>query len=98
VTKRLADFAGLWCDKLPVAHVCKLTGLHWETVRRIERRRLATQLNALPEAQPTKLVMDEFALFGAIAMPRWYSTAILGKCFGSVKDAVDKRFAPSLNG
>jgi transposase len=38
VTKRLADFAGLWCDKLPVAHVCKLTGLHWETVRRIERR------------------------------------------------------------
>ena len=63
VTKRLADFTGLWCDKLPVAHVCKLTGLHWETVRRIERQRLTSQLDALPEAQPTKLVMDEFALY-----------------------------------
>lgn len=63
VTKRLADFTGLWCEKLPVAHVCKLTGLHWETVRRIERQRLTSQLDALPQAQPTKLVMDEFALF-----------------------------------
>ncbi|WP_308807476.1 transposase family protein, partial [Pseudoduganella buxea] len=26
VSKRLAEFVGLWCEKLPVAHVCKLTG------------------------------------------------------------------------
>ena len=63
VTRRLADFVGLWCEKLPVAHVCKLSGLHWETVRRIDRERLEGQLAALPEAQPTRLVMDEFALF-----------------------------------
>ncbi len=63
ITRRLAEFVGLWCEKLPVAHVCKLSGLHWETVRRIERERLVDQLAALPEAQPTRLVMDEFALF-----------------------------------
>jgi len=63
ITKRLSDFVGLWCEKLPVAHVCKLSGLHWETVRRIERQRLEDKLNSLPEASPTRLVLDEFALF-----------------------------------
>ncbi|WEF32663.1 ISL3 family transposase [Pseudoduganella chitinolytica] len=63
VTQRLAEFVGLWCQKLPVAHVCKLSGLHWDTVRRIERTNLAAQIAALPDAQPTRLVMDEFALY-----------------------------------
>lgn len=63
ITRRLADFVGLWCEKLPVAHVCKLSGLHWETVRKIDRERLEAQLAALPEARPSRLVMDEFALF-----------------------------------
>jgi transposase len=63
VTHRLARFVGLWCEKLPIAHVCELTGLHWETVRKIERAKLTQELAELPEAQPTRLVMDEFALF-----------------------------------
>jgi transposase len=63
ITRRLADFVGLWCEKLPVAHVCKLSGLHWETVRKIDRQRLEGQLARLPQAQPRRLVMDEFALF-----------------------------------
>lgn len=63
VTHRLARFVGLWCERLPIAHVCKLTGLHWATVRQIERAKLTRQLAALPEAQPTRLAMDEFALF-----------------------------------
>lgn len=63
ITRRLSDFVGLWCEKLPVAHVCKLSGLHWETVRKIERARLEGQLAMLPEARPQRLVMDEFALF-----------------------------------
>ena len=63
VTRSLADFVSRWCEKLPVAHVCKLAGLHWETVRTIERARLERQLAALPEPQPKRLVMDEFALF-----------------------------------
>lgn len=62
-TRRLAEFVGLWCRKLPVAHVCKLAGLHWETVRRIERESLEAQVAVLPDAESTRLVMDEFALF-----------------------------------
>jgi len=63
VTRSLAEFVGLWCEKLPVAHVCKLAQLHWEIVRSIERAKLERELAALPAAQPTRLVMDEFALF-----------------------------------
>ena len=63
ITRRLADFVSLCCSMLPVSHVCKLEGLHWETVRRIERARLEDYVDALPEVQPTRLVMDEFALF-----------------------------------
>ncbi|WP_374359432.1 ISL3 family transposase [Pseudoduganella danionis] len=63
VTRRLSEFVGLWCEKLAVAHVCQLSGLHWETVRKIERQRLERRLASLPEARPTRLVMDEFALF-----------------------------------
>lgn len=63
ITLRLARFVGVWCEKLPAAHVCKLSGLHWETVRKIDRQRLEGKLAALPEAQPRRLVMDEFALF-----------------------------------
>jgi transposase len=63
VTRRLAEFVALWCQKLPVTHVCQLTGLHWETVRRIERDHLQQRLASLAPAQPSRLVMDEFALF-----------------------------------
>lgn len=63
VTRRLAQFVAHWCEKLPVSHVCELSGLHWETVRRIDRQRLEGKLAALPEAQPVRLAMDEFALF-----------------------------------
>ncbi|WP_371865997.1 transposase, partial [Duganella qianjiadongensis] len=32
-------------------------------MRKIDRQRLERRLSELPEAQPTRLVMDEFALF-----------------------------------
>ena len=63
VTRRLAHFVGVWCEKLAASHVCQLSGLHWETVRKIDRQRLEGKLAALPEAEPIRLVMDEFALF-----------------------------------
>jgi len=63
ITTRLAEFVGRWCEKLPVAHVCELSGLHWETVRRIDTRRLQARLDALPQPEPRRLVMDEFALY-----------------------------------
>jgi transposase len=63
VSRRLAEFAARWSDKLPIAHVCELTGLHWTTVRQIHGHDLRRRLAALPPSQPTRLVMDEFALF-----------------------------------
>ncbi|MNF86835.1 Transposase [compost metagenome] len=53
----------LWCARLPTRHVAELFGLHWGTVRLLERRRLQAQLSALPPAVPRRLVMDEFALY-----------------------------------
>ncbi|MCW0008408.1 ISL3 family transposase, partial [Burkholderia pseudomallei] len=73
ITRRLAEFVGHWCEKLPVAHVCQLSGLHWETVRRIDARRLQARLEALPEPQPHRLVMDEFALYKG----HRYATAVM---------------------
>lgn len=63
LTRRLAETVSAWCAKLPIAHVAELFALHWSTVRELDRRRLGAALAALPTAQPTRLVMDEFALY-----------------------------------
>jgi len=63
LTRRLAQTVAQWCSKLPIRHVAQLFGLHWDTVRQLDRRRLEQQLATLPEAEPRHLVMDEFALY-----------------------------------
>lgn len=63
LTRRLAEAVALWCARLPTRHVAELFGLHWGTVRLLERRCLQAQLSALPPAVPRRLVMDEFALY-----------------------------------
>lgn len=63
LTRRLAEAVTLWCAKLAVKHVAQMFGLHWSTVREIDRRRLQAFVGALPPAQPRRLVMDEFALY-----------------------------------
>ncbi len=63
LTRRLAEAVALWCAKLPVKHVAEMFGLHWTTVREIDRRRLQAVVGALPPAQPRRLIMDEFALY-----------------------------------
>ena len=63
VTRRLADTVWALCARLPTAHVAALFGLHWSTVRTLDQRRLEAMVDALPAAQPTRLVMDEFALY-----------------------------------
>lgn len=63
LTRRLAETVSAWCAKLPIAHVAELFALHWSTVRELDKRRLGAALAALPAAQPTRLVMDEFALY-----------------------------------
>ena len=73
VTPRLAHFVGVWCEEFIASQVCRLSGLHWETVRKIDRQRPEGKLAALPEAEPVRLVMNEFALFKV----RRYATVVL---------------------
>ncbi|MEJ7746125.1 MAG: ISL3 family transposase [Luteimonas sp.] len=63
LTRRLADTVSTLCARLPTAHVAELFGLHWSTVRTLDRRRLEAAVAALPPPQPRRLVMDEFALY-----------------------------------
>ena len=63
MTRRLADAVIQACQRLPTLHVAELFGLHWDSVRLLERRALQDALEKLPKAQPRRLVMDEFALF-----------------------------------
>ena len=63
LTRRLADAAAALCARMTVAHVAELFGLHWSTVRELDRRRLQALVDALPPAQPRRLAMDEFAVF-----------------------------------
>jgi len=63
MTRRLAEAVTQACRRLPTLHVAELFGLHWDSVRLLERRALQAALEKLPKAQPKRLVMDEFALF-----------------------------------
>ncbi|WP_046486551.1 ISL3 family transposase, partial [Pseudomonas veronii] len=63
MTRRLAEAVIQACERLPTLHVAQMFGLHWDTVRLLERRALQAALSALPKAQPRRLIMDEFALF-----------------------------------
>jgi transposase len=63
LTRRLAEAVSTLCARLPTAHVAELFGLHWSTVRSLDRRRLTAAVAGLSPAQPKRLVMDEFALY-----------------------------------
>jgi len=63
LTRRLADAASTLCARMATAHVAELFGLHWSTVRTLDQRRLTRTVEALPEAMPRRLAMDEFALY-----------------------------------
>jgi transposase len=63
LTRRLADAVSALCARMATAHVAELFGLHWSTVRMLDQRRLEAAVAALPEAEPRRLVMDEFALY-----------------------------------
>jgi hypothetical protein len=54
VSRRLAQFVAHWCEKLPIAHVCELTGLHWGTIHQIHRQDLERKVAALPPPPANK--------------------------------------------
>lgn len=47
---------------LPIAHVARLTDLHWHTIKEIDRLRLQSRHGQFEGRGVRRLVMDEFAL------------------------------------
>lgn len=47
---------------LPIRHVAQLLGLHWHTVKNIDKQRLAREVIPPDRSRLKRLIMDEFAL------------------------------------
>jgi len=62
ITRRLRAWVEALVQLLPIAHVAKLTGLHWHTIKEIDRQRLEARYGQFEGRGVRRLVMDEFAL------------------------------------
>lgn len=62
VTRRLAASVARLCRELPVKQVATFFGLHWDTVKDIDKRALQRDLDPVDLNGVTVLAMDEFAI------------------------------------
>jgi transposase len=62
VTRRLAASVARLCQVLPVKQVAAFFGLHWNTVKDIDKRALQRDLDPVDLSGVTVLAMDEFAI------------------------------------
>lgn len=62
LTQRLCVWLEGLLQLMPISHVSRLTGLHWHTLKTIDKRRLSADVGAFDPGQVRRLVMDEFAL------------------------------------
>jgi len=62
VTKRLAENVARLCAILPIKHVAAFYGLHWETVKQIDKQHLQETLGPPNLSGIEAVVMDEFAI------------------------------------
>ncbi len=62
ITTRLRSYVEQLLRLLPIKHVAQLTGLHWHTLKIIDKARLAREIPAPDLSRVRYLAMDEFAL------------------------------------
>ena len=62
ITRRLAEAVGRLCSVLPVKQVADFYGLHWHTVKTVDKRALSRRLDPVDLDGVDVLGMDEFAL------------------------------------
>lgn len=62
VTTTLRQWVERLVTLLPIRHVADLVGLHWHTVKTIDKKRLQRDLPAPDPTRLRRLMMDEFAL------------------------------------
>ncbi|WP_353497908.1 ISL3 family transposase [Vibrio sp. CB1-14] len=63
LTNRLRSYIELLLPLLPIKHISQMTGVHWHTIKEIDKRRLQNVVPEVNWAELRQLVMDEFALF-----------------------------------
>lgn len=62
VTRRLADSILKLCAHVAISHIARFFGIHWHTVKRLDKRRLQAQFGA-PDFSGVRVIgVDEFAL------------------------------------
>lgn len=62
LTQRLRIWLEALLQLLPISHVSRLVGLHWHTLKQLDKRRLEAAVGAFEPGDVRRLVMDEFAL------------------------------------
>lgn len=62
ITKLFQAYLEGFCKLMPISHVSKQFDLHWETVRNVDKARLARKVPDTDYSQVTQIMMDEFAL------------------------------------
>ncbi|TKD45298.1 ISL3 family transposase [Azotobacter chroococcum] len=62
LTRRLCTWIESLLQLLPISHVSRLTGLHWHTLKTLDKRRLQAAFGTFEPGDVRRLVMDEFAL------------------------------------
>ena len=62
LTRRMQTWLLSLLHLLPISQVSRLTGLHWHTLKTLDKRRLDAEVGAFEPGGVRRLVMDEFAL------------------------------------
>ena len=62
VTKRLAESVARLCKVMPIKRVAEHYGLHWSTVKEIDKAHMKRELEPVKLGNVKMLLMDEFAL------------------------------------
>lgn len=62
LTRRLCAWVESLLQLLPISHVSQLTGLHWHSIKRLDKSRLQATFGTFEPGDVRRLVMDEFAL------------------------------------
>src|SRR3989338_1835909 len=60
-TKRFEERVAILCKAMTIKDVAKETGLHWETVKNIDKREAQKYVMNLSEVSPTRIGVDEIA-------------------------------------
>ena len=62
LTRRMEAWVETLLPLLPISHISQLTGLHWHTIKTLDKRRLEASVGRFDPGDVRRLVMDEFAL------------------------------------